>query len=245
MTEQEQQRFDMLRQGPCAPPDYLSGNYGISWPLPDDVRPDYEAWLSQLKRRYNCGESRISRYELESFMQQKGVVPKKWMGARLGMSAASLDELLARIKEIGMRPQRYVVYAELIAESLPEDIVPNLPGLKFRIFSDHNSFCTRLHADLDKVLGIKVQPLFCATSDRIQDYPKQFASNFDCITLEPLSGKHQMWLDFRKPLNLGPDRCSKLLYVENREAMRPFCSGTQEPDDLEQYAQYLAGAQHA
>lgn len=245
VTEQEQQHFDMLHQGPCVPSDYIDGYYGLPWPLPDDVRADYEAWASQLKRRRDCDKGWVSRYELESFMQQKAVVPMKWMGARLGMNVASVQELLDRLKDIGMRPQRYIVYEKLIAESFSEDIVPNLPGLKFRTFSDHNSFCERLHAELDKVLGIKVQPLFCATSEQMQDYPKQFASNFDCITLAPLSGKHQLWLDFRKPLNLGPDRCSKLLYIENRDAMRPFCTGTQEPDDLEQYATFLPGKQHA
>jgi hypothetical protein len=245
MTEQEQYRFDMLRQGPCVPPEYVAGYYGLPWPLPDDARQDYDAWLSRLRRRHNCIEGWISRYELESFMQQKGVVPKKWMGARLGMRIASLDELLARLRDIGIRPERYVVYTDLISKSLSEDIVLNLPGLKFRTFSDHNNFCSRLHAELAKVLGIQVAPLFCETSDRIQDYPRQFASNFDCITLAPLSVKHQVWLDFRKPLNLGPDRCSKLLYIENRDVLRPVCAGTQEPDDLEQYASFLAKEQHA
>src|SRR5580692_3143788 len=111
MTEQEQQRFDILRQGPCVPAEYVSDYYGLPWPLPDDLRPDYEAWVSHLKRRPNCGEGQVSRFELESFLQQKNVVPKKWMGARLGMKVASLDELLARLKDIGMRPQRYIVYA--------------------------------------------------------------------------------------------------------------------------------------
>jgi len=245
MTEQEQHYFDVLRQGPCVSEEYVSGYYGLPWPLPEDVRSDYEAWLSRLKRRHHCGDGAISRYELESFLQQKGVVSKKWMAARLGMNVASLEALLTRLQDIGMRAQRYLVYAELIAESLCEEIVPNLSGLRFRTFSDHNSFCARLHADLDKVLGIQVQPLFCSTSERIQDHPKQFASNFDCISLAPLCGKHQVWLDFHKPLNLAPDRCSKLLYAENREALRPFCAGMQEPDDLEHYASFLAGEQHA
>jgi hypothetical protein len=159
------------------------------------------------------------------------------------MKTASLDELLSRLDDIGMRSQRYVIYADLVAESLSEDLVPNLPGLRFRTFSDHNSFCQRLHADIEKTLGIKVQPLFCATADRLQDW-RQYASHFDCITLLPVSGRHQLWLDFRKPLNLGPDRCSRLFYAENREALRPYCAGTQEPDDLETYIQFLAGQQN-
>jgi hypothetical protein len=173
-------------------------------------------------------------------MQQKDVVPKKWMGARLGMMVNSLDQLLSRLKDLAMRPQRYVVYADMIANSLSEDLVPNLPGLRFRTPLDHNSFCRRLHTELDKVLGIQVEPFYCATSECLQECPLQLASNFDCITLAPVSGRHQVWLDFRKPLNLGPDRCSKLFYVENREALRAYCAGTQEPDDLEEYAQLLA-----
>ena len=244
MDAQEQERFDCLRQGPCVPVQYVRDYFGLPWPLADDLRPEFEAWLGQRRRPANCGEGSISRYEVETFMQQKSVLPKKWIGARLGMEEASLNELLSRLKDIGMRLQRYVVYVDLIAESLSEDLVPSLPGLKFRTFSDHNSFCQRLHADIEKTLGIKVQPLFCATADRLQDYPRQYASHFDCITLAPVSGKHQMWLDFRKPLNLGPDRCSKLFYVENRDALRPHCAGTQEPDDLETYIHFLAGPQN-
>src|SRR5258708_3881409 len=112
MTDKHQQRLDMLRQGPCVPSEYVRDFYGLPWPLPDDMRPDFETWVSQLKRRYSCGEGRISRYELESFMQQKDVVPKKWMAARLGMEGASLEKLLSRLKDIGMRQQRYVDYSE-------------------------------------------------------------------------------------------------------------------------------------
>lgn len=240
MNAQEQERFDSLHRGSCVPITYIRDYYGLPWPLTEHVRADFEVWQRQRGRRRGCAEGAASRYDLEEFMQQKDVMPKKWMAARLGMRVASLDELLARLTDLGMRPQRYAVYADLIAASLSDDLVPTLPGLKFRTFSDHNSFCERLHAEIDKVLGIKVQPLFCETSERLEDYPRQFASNFDCITLAPLSARHQLWLDFRKPLNLGPDRCSKLFYVENRDALRPYCAGTQEPDDLDGYLVLLA-----
>ena len=244
MNELEQHRFNFLRNGPWVPFQYVEDYYGLPWPLPNELLHDYETWQSQLRRRVNCAEGEVSRHELETFMQRKNVIPKKWMGAQLGMKVDSLDELLSRLKDIGMHRQRYVIYPDLIAQSLSEDLVPNLPGLRFRTFADHNSFCLRLHADIDKTLGIKAEPLFCSTSDRLQDYPRQFASHFDCITLAPLSGKHQMWLDFRKPLNLGPDRCSKLLYVENRDDLRPFCAGTHEPDDMDGYMQFLKGQQN-
>jgi len=245
MTEQERQHFDMLREGPCASPEYIKEFYGLTWPQPDDAREDFKAWAGRLKRRPDCPDDWVSRYEIESFMQQKGLIPKKWVGARLGMKVAPLEKLLDVLGEIQMRRPRYEVYSELMATSFVEDLVPNLPGLRFRTFSDHNSFCERLHADLKDALGLEVpqdEKLFCATSTRMEDYPRLYASDFDCLTLEPLSVRHQMWLDFRKPLNLWPDRCSKLLYVdaENRETLRPFCAGAYEPDGLEQYTRFLA-----
>jgi len=240
MNNQERERFDFLRQGPCVPHHYVRDYYGLPWPLPDELAKDFGAWQAQLKKRADCGEHGISRFELETFMRQKGVVPKKWMAARLGMQEASLNELLANLTGIGMCLQRYVVYPDLIAESLPDDLVRNLPGLMFRTFSNHDSFCQRLHAGIQKTLGIEVKSLPCATSAQMKDDPLLFANTFDCITLEPLSGKHQVWLDFRKPLYLGPDRCSKLFYVKNREALRDYCAGTYEPDDLEVYSRFLA-----
>lgn len=227
------------------PIEYVRDFYGIEWPLRDELREDFESWQGQLRRPAQCARGTLSRYELEGFMQRARVVSKKWMGARLGMSTESFDLFLTRMQAVGLRPQRYVIYPEMISEDLSEDLVSALPGLRFRTFYDHNSFCERLHSELKRALEIDVHPLFCATSDRIQEYPRQYATHFDCVTLAPLSAKHQLWLDFRKPLTLGPDRCSKLFYVENRDVLQPFCAGTREPDDLELYEQFLTGQQHA
>ncbi len=243
MTGQEEQRFDFLRAGPCVPVEYIGEYYGLEWPFHGELLADFEAWASRSRRRVNCGGD-VSRYEVEAFMGHQRIVPRKWMAARLGMTTGSLDRLLDRLPEMGLRPQRYIVYPQLISEALSEDIVPALRGLRFRTFSDHNSFCERLHAELNPILGTPVEGLFCATSDCLQDYPRQFANNFDCITLAPVSGRHQMWLDFRKPLTLPPDRCSKLLYAENLDALRPYRAGRQDPDDLELYQHFLAGQGH-
>jgi hypothetical protein len=54
------------------------------------------------------------------------------MGVRLGMSIVSLNRLLERLQNVGMRSQRYIVYPELISETLSEDLVSNLPGSRFR-----------------------------------------------------------------------------------------------------------------
>ena len=224
--------------------EYILGYYGLTWPFEGELVHDFQLWRNQAHKQINCAQDQAPRYMIESFMQQKHVVSRKWMAARLGMTEASFNELAQRLHEIGLRPQRYVVYPRMIAESLPEDIVPALRALRFRTFSDHNSFSERLHAALLDELGLHVDPLFCATSLVMQDYPRQYANNFDCITLEPLSGRHQVWLDFRKPMNLGPDRCSKLLYFENHNALEAYRAGTREPD-LTAYEQFIGAQGHA
>ncbi|MGA2032581.1 MAG: hypothetical protein ABSG68_10010 [Thermoguttaceae bacterium] len=240
MTPEQQQRLDFLAHGSCAPIEYISDYYGLSWPFVDGLAHDYQLFESQARRQAACAVGQASRFLIESFMQRKHVVSKKWMGARLGMTEESLDVLLTRIDELGLRPQRYVVYPEMIADSLQEDIVPALRGLRFRTFSDHVSFCQRLHASLRDELGMEVQALFCVTSVAVNDYPRQFANNFDCLTLLPLSGRHQVWLDFHKPMNLAPDRCSKLFYFENHDFLEPYRAGNREPD-LAAYGQFIGG----
>ncbi|MEI7921123.1 MAG: hypothetical protein WCJ40_04370 [Planctomycetota bacterium] len=239
MTPIQYHRFETLKAGEWVSQEYINEYYGLKWPFQDDLFEDFKAWAKVTSRQEDSLEL-VSRYQIESFMQHHRVIPHKWMSARLGMTSQSLGLLLGKLRILGMHPQRYNVYLGFISESLPDDLIRNLGSLRFRTFSDHNSFCERLHAEIDKSLELKVDPLFCTTSDRLEDYPKQFAINFDCITLEPVSGKHQMWLNFGKPLYLAPDRCSKLLYAENYEILSSCRSCRLEPGNLDLYQQFLS-----
>ncbi len=236
MTPEEQKRLAFLSQGPCAPPTYIKDFYGLDWPLCGEANEDFARWREKFRRPTGCSEVEPSRFELEMFLQQQRVLSKKWMAVRLGMQIDSLEEILPRLPDLGLRTQRYVVYPEFISDSLLDDLVTHLSGLKFRTFGTNNSFCERLHAELSDSLGIEIQPLFCETSIQLNDDPLWFANTFDCITLKPLSTRHQIWLDFgKKPLALAPDRCSKLFYVENRADLKSYCAGTREPEGLELY----------
>lgn len=243
MTTEQNQRLEMLRSGPCVTLDYVRDYYGLAWPLSASRANAFEGYARTLRRRVTCPDGHLSRYELEGFMSRDDVLTKKWMGARLGMSVDSLDTLLAKLDALGMQASRYLVDSEFVVESLSEDLTRHVPGLRFRLFGDHTAFCERLHVEMQKAIGLDVEPLFCTTSDRLQEYPRRFAAHFDCLTLEPLSTKHSAWLDFRKPLNLPPDRCSKLVYVENRDLLKPFIAGTGEPDNLSEYERLVESAQ--
>lgn len=243
MSPEQEQRLHFLASDPCAPGDYIREYYGLAWPLAPDTTSALVQYRTASRRPTKCSAGQWSRHEIEGFMVRSDVLPRKWMGARLGMTVASLDVLLGKLDVFGMQRSRYEVGSEFIADALSEDLVRHVPGLRFRTFADHTGYCARLHAEVAKV-DVKVEPLFCATSTLLQEYPRRFAMHFDSLTLEPLSTKHSVWLDFRKPLNLPPDRCSKLLYVEDRERLKPFVAGTTEPDNLGLYEQFLAGGKN-
>lgn len=248
MSPEQEHRLHFLSSGPCVSGDYVRDYYGLAWPLAADTASAFDHYRSTSRRPTKCPAGQWSRHEVEGFMVRSDVLTKKWMGARLGLTVAALDRLLAKLDTFGMQRSRYELGSEFAADSLSEDLVRHVPGLRFRTFGDHTAFCERLHAELAKA-GVQIDQkdrLFCATSTKMgEDYPRRFAMHFDCLTLEPLSTKHSVWLDFRKPLSLPPDRCSKLFYAENRERLKPFVAGTSEPDDLGPYEQFLAGAKNA
>lgn len=244
MNVEQQGRFHMLRSGECIPTGYLQAYYGLTWPLSDNARDSFKQYRDSLRRPKQCPDDSVSRYEIEGFMSRANLLPHKWMAARLGMQDISLAKVLDGLDKLGMQRQRYAVLPGFVAESLTEDIIRFLPGLKFKTFRDHNAYCERLHADLKQTLQIDVQRLFCATSVAMEDYPQRFSMHFDCLTLEPVSTKHSVWLDFHKPLNLAPDRCSKLFYAGNRDELKPFIMGS-EPEDVGEYVAFLEGGAHA
>ena len=237
MTAKEIKRFEMLRNGPNANLDYIKTYYGLSWPLSRANAGAFDAFLRTSRRGRKPQGKLISRIDIEGFMVLNDLSPMKWAAARMGMSGGSLEEVLKKIDSIGMLPSRYEVGDGFIADSLQNDLVRHLPGIRFRVFNDNTDFCRRLHAELQKTLSVTVEPLICATSSALGEAPVRFAYDFDCITLKPLSLYHALWLNFHKPLNLPPDRCSKQYFAKNKGMLSPFLlnPGEGSAETLQEY----------
>ncbi len=244
MTAKEMKRLAMLRDGPNVNLEYLKDYYGLPWPLSREGATAFNSFARASHSHGKPGEDAISRISIESFMTLNDLLPRKWAAAQMGMTTESLAAVLARINTVGMLNSQYEVGGEFIADSLPDGLVRHLPGVRFRVFSDHTDFCRRLHDDIRKTLDVKVEPLFCATSEGLHEDPLRFAAHFDCITLRPLSTYHSLWLNFRKPLNLPPDRCSKQFYAKNRKKLLPVLLNKGEGDSksLLKYRQSRASA---
>jgi len=248
----ELHRFEMLR-GPWVDRDYLRAFYDLA------CLPGNSSLVDALARFANGRPveqgGTFNRYAIELFLGKSKLLPKRWMAARMGMTVDFLERTLANIETLPVPQCSYVLYDALVDERLSDDLVTNLSGLRFRTFYDHESFCRQLHRALAELLELSEQEiqgmsLWCATDQWLArevndgDYPRRYALHFDGISCEPLSVAHAVWLDFRKPLSLGPDRCSKLTYARNKDELRPFLAGTREPDNLQRYecAMEAAGA---
>lgn len=228
-TDQER-RFDSL-QRPCADTSFLSETHGISWPPNSAFEEDFSSWLAS--RSYNqCQDGKVNRYAFEWFLESKGLLTLKYASARLGMECNSLEQLIRKLPELGIR-KTYQVYSGIIDVSLKDDLIEALPKFRFRSF-DYDSFCSFLHEQLHQKLDLTIDPLFCETAKTLGK-SNLFASTWDNITLKPLSLKHSMWLDFGKPIALPPDRCSKLLFANHEAELSPYVAGDTLPTNLADY----------
>jgi hypothetical protein len=244
----EQQRLTLLQTG-RADSAYLSDYYGLDNIESNvDFCNDLQKFCDVYKRRAKGGQTFEDRNILEEFFQKKKVLPKKWFASQLGLHVEMLEIVLKKLHDfpVPIRAE-YVHYGCLVGTELEDELIASLPDLRFRTFGDHESFCSRLHTSLEANLNIDAgavagAKLWCATSREMGEYPQRFGKWFDCLTCEALSVRHQMWLDFHKPLYLGPDRCSKLFYARSHNDLDSFVAGS-EPTDLDEYMAFTTSRQ--
>lgn len=252
MPEVLQQRFEML-QDRFIEPQYIADYFGIdNVSSNQELAADIDRYRATLLNPSVVPNGKVDRYALEGFLQARRLLPIKWAAARLGMNEEMLRTIVDRRLDLPTPLRReYIEYGCLIDEGLSDDLVRAIPDLRFRTFYDHESFCERLHEGIRQALAIPAEDiqaakLWCATDQELSsmglsDYPRRYGYYFDCLTCDPISIAHAMWLDFEKPLNLAPDRCSKLIFVRYRGDLEDWVAGTRAPDDLDRYEECLAG----
>jgi hypothetical protein len=246
LPEPLNKRFQML-QSRLVDAAYIKDYCGL-----DDLagKPDLVADLAAVRASLPNPTpeqpGKIDRVVLEALFTTKHVLPKKWAAARLGMKEPLFDVVFNKRTSLQIPMRKpYLEYDCLIDESFFNDLNGAIPAFRFVTFSDQENYCERLHDALKTALNVTDQQLsdgklWCATDRAMStvglgDYPRRYGYYFDCITCEPLSTAHATWLDFKKPLFLSPDRCSKLLYAKYEGDISPWKSGTRSPDDLDTY----------
>jgi hypothetical protein len=192
----------------------------------------FQAWSLRLRRpREVLRPNEVNRHAFESYLQQSRLLPEKTAAVRVGMSLDSFQDVLDTLDKKGnivVNTRDFL--QQVVTESLIREFPSLFPALQNRIFGDHDDFCSRLHAAIKDDLGIEVKPVRCETSEALGQDPADFAYDHDCFTGRPIGLRYQVWLDFKKPMNLRPDACSMKLYVEKEAQLKPLVFAGREPD---------------
>jgi hypothetical protein len=170
----------------------------------------------------------VHRAALEWFFQDEGLLPLKWAAARMGTTADGLTKLLEEMLEKGLLSRDPRVTDQLVDERVVRDLTRHLPSLGDRIFGDHDDMCRWIRRAAKQDLGIKALPALRSVPAKALG-ATDFASDFDCITFEPIGLRHQVWLDFGKPINLSPDVCGIHTYAEHPQLLSPFVMAGEAP----------------
>ena len=74
---------------------------------------------------------------------------------------------------------RYHASPDLLGRSLERQLLDQFGEYRFRTFTDHNDFCTRLHEKLSVKFALRIEPAYCATSQAVDRQPPQGEAQAD------------------------------------------------------------------
>jgi hypothetical protein len=202
----------------------LEGLYGIRL---GDAKTE-GMWRVWRRKRILVPGGGVHRAALEWFFQDEGVLPLKWAAARVGTTVNGMTLLLDKMLERGFLSRDPRVTDQLVDERVVRELTRHLPSLQDRIFGDHDDMCRSIQRAAKQDLGVRTLPALRSVSAKALGQ-KDFASDFDCITFEPIGLRYQVWLDFGKPINLSPDVCGIHTYAMHPRLLRPFVMAGEAP----------------
>ena len=233
MTSDQERRFSLLQTEWCDE-RFIHELYGIELGKEPKFLKHFQTWVEQRKAVAVRTDGAIHRYRFETFLQTLKLLTKKWGSLCLGMTVASLEELLKKLNATGLVFAYYPSTdpTAFVGEKIDHDILELFEEFRFRTFSDHNDFCRRLHQAIEEKYKLRVEAEFDTTCKYLFTDKNRwdYAHDWDAITLEPVSLQYQVWLDLGKPMNLRPDCVSAVFYVQEMERLKGYVAGTGDPE---------------
>ena len=211
-------RLELLRT-PCWPISEITDYYGYHL---DNAWNAFQQWSIAYPYFVPCADGQVNRFAFESFLAANKAETPKWLAASLGMTTESFLSVLNQREALGII--RNPLFSDCVIDiNFREVLKDSIRESKFRSFASHSGFCKWLHSRLGERLNRQIQPLLVADSR----YPDEsdFAYSFDCITKAPLGLREQIWLNFKKPISLSPDKCAKDVYFHFKRYLKPFLLG--------------------
>lgn len=234
MDDRQRWRLEQLQKEACSI-ELAEELFGLDLRHDNALLGRFRAWASRFWRGEPVVRSTsINRHALESFFQFSGLVPVKWAAAEVGMEQSSFVATLQALQGDGLPvPMSSISSEQVVEERLVRDLHKWFPALSHVLFVNHSAYCARLHEVIEGTYPfIKVGALRCVTSEALGEDPPDYADTFDVLTLDPVGLRYQVWLDFKKPVNLRPDCCSLKFYASEQAALSSYVMRGGEPAEI-------------
>ncbi len=221
-----EKQLDALKT-PWCDQNWASVLYGLELRKEELLLGRFRTWAMRFKKKKNVMNSGgIDRFAFESFLQFSQLLPFRYAAARLGMTEASLREILDKMSAEGILSYNMTQDTQgTVSKRLVDDFVQFFPRLSREMPDEHSEYCRRLHETLRTELNIEIESLICDTSKQFRDEPREYAYEFDMLTSEPVSVKYQLWLDIGKPVSLKPDVFSVKTFFSHKKLLKNHLFG--------------------
>ena len=169
----------------------------------------------------------VSRYLFEVYLQHSGLLPRPVASLHLGMTEDSLVATLNALEDQELIVRNTLDWPDDVVEGdFVKSIHTFIPELRHTTFGDHSSYCRDVHAALARQFGVDVEAVYCSTSELLDEAPYDLAYERCCVSHRPTGLRHQIPLNFGKPLRLAPDVCAKRFYAIHVEELQQYVLGT-------------------
>ena len=217
-----EQRLNALQQQ-FVGPEFIEALYGLEFDAETDLGKRFSAWA---ELHYREGQEvfdgdQIHRWRLETYFQNKELLPVKWAAVRLGMTRESFEEVIETLEGEHLL-EAGTITDGVIREADVKGLRDNFESLRRRTFAGVQDFCGRLHEAIDDEFDIEVEPLHCITSRVLGEGELLYAQGFDSLTDEPVSSRYEHWLETGKPMYLSPDSCATSTLVRFEELLDEY-----------------------
>lgn len=196
-------------------------------PMDSRFKEKYEIWY-KVKYNEKLDINNINIWRLEEYLKWQGLIQIDAAAAKLGMETNSFKTVLREYIE------KYTAKTYFTDDLVYKDVVQDITKYLFiniNIFKTHSEYCKKIHDKL-KENGLKVTPLYCATSVILGESETLLSSNIDDFTGEPVSEEYSLWLDFKKPITLKPYTCSVKTYALYRGILKQYLMGDEPREEL-------------
>lgn len=175
------------------------------------------------------GADHFNHWHWERFLQRRELVPVIDAAAQLAMSVADFRRVTEQfMKHPGVSSVGSPWANDsncVVRKAFLRDFHKGFESLRRTIFASHSSYIRQIHHEISEQLGIRFETRFDCTDSILGETEPRSGYYVDCLTDEPVGLGREVFLEFKKPIELAPDCCSWLTFANHKNLILPYMLG--------------------